>query len=75
MLTVTGLLTDVNSVRHTTLQNRTAINFLLLTHRHKCKDFDKMYCINLSNHSQSIHASIKPLQNKVTKLKIVDKTN
>ncbi|KFO53668.1 hypothetical protein N302_12339, partial [Corvus brachyrhynchos] len=49
-----------------------AIDFLLLVHGHGCDDFDRMCCMNLSDHSQSIHASIKALQDNVAKLKVVD---
>ncbi|KFO55387.1 hypothetical protein N302_14141, partial [Corvus brachyrhynchos] len=48
------------------------IDFLLLVHGHGCEDFDGMCCINLSDHSQSIHASIKALQDSVAKLKVED---
>ncbi|KFO54208.1 hypothetical protein N302_00829, partial [Corvus brachyrhynchos] len=48
------------------------IDFLLLAHGHGCEDFDEMCCMNLSDHSQSIHASIKALQDSVAKLKVED---
>ncbi|KGL95489.1 hypothetical protein N301_12407, partial [Charadrius vociferus] len=38
-----------------------AIDFLLLAHGHGCQDFDGMCCMNLTDHSQSIHASIQQL--------------
>ncbi|XP_068259986.1 syncytin-1-like [Nyctibius grandis] len=56
------LLLDVDSVRHATLQNRAAIDFLLLAHGHGCQDFDGMCCMNLSSHSKSIHAHIQELE-------------
>ncbi|KFO54411.1 hypothetical protein N302_09933, partial [Corvus brachyrhynchos] len=49
-----------------------AIDFLLLAHRHGCEDFGGMCCMNLSDHSQSIHTSIKALQDNVAKLKVED---
>lgn len=39
-LALASLLTDVDSVRHTTLQNRAAIDLLLLAHGHGCEDFE-----------------------------------
>ncbi|KFO60421.1 hypothetical protein N302_03585, partial [Corvus brachyrhynchos] len=45
-----------------------AIDTLLLAHRHRCEDFDEMCCMNLSDHSKSIHAHIKELQTSVSKL-------
>ncbi|KFQ16051.1 hypothetical protein N330_03059, partial [Leptosomus discolor] len=38
-----------------------AIDFLLLTHGHRCQNFDGMCYINLTDHSQSIHKSIQQL--------------
>ncbi|KFO60552.1 hypothetical protein N302_06552, partial [Corvus brachyrhynchos] len=45
-----------------------AIDFLLLAHRHGCKDINRMCCVNLSDHSKSIHAHIKELQTSLSKL-------
>ncbi|KFO61453.1 hypothetical protein N302_04588, partial [Corvus brachyrhynchos] len=47
------------------------IDFLLLAHGHSCEEFEGLCCMNLSDHSQSIHASIQALQSSVTKLKVV----
>ncbi|NXD64267.1 ENR1 protein, partial [Eolophus roseicapillus] len=68
---LSGLLLDVDSVRHATLQNRAAIDFLL-AQGHGCEDFDGMCCMNLSDHSESIHASIAKLKEGVNKLQIDD---
>ena len=59
---ISALLTDVDSVRHATLQNRAAIDLLLLAHGHGCKDFEGMCCFNLSDHSQSIHQQLAKLR-------------
>ena len=53
---------DTDSVRHATLQNHAAIDFLLLAHGHGCEDFDGMCCMNLTEHSSSIHQQIAKLQ-------------
>lgn len=52
------------------MQNRAAIDFLLLKHGHGCEDFEGLRCMNLSDHSQSIHAGIQALQHSVTKLQV-----
>ncbi|KFQ17367.1 hypothetical protein N331_11671, partial [Merops nubicus] len=49
-----------------------AIDFLLLAHGHGCDDFDGMCCMNLSDHSESIHGSIQLLKQGVQKLQIDD---
>ncbi|KFQ18164.1 hypothetical protein N331_02996, partial [Merops nubicus] len=36
------------------------------------KDFEGMCCMNLSDHSKSIHKSIQPLKDGVKKLQLVD---
>lgn len=69
---LTGLLTVVDSVRRDTLQNRSAIDFLLLAHGHGCEDFVGLCCMNLSDNSLSIHANIQALRDSVTKLRVVD---
>ena len=59
---LSSLLLDVDSVRHATLQNRAAIDFLLLAHGHGCEDFEGMCCMNLSDHSISMHKKLSQLQ-------------
>lgn len=47
---LSALLLDANSFRHGTLQNRAAIDVLLLAYSHGCQDFEGMCCVNLSDH-------------------------
>ncbi|KFO52431.1 hypothetical protein N302_15628, partial [Corvus brachyrhynchos] len=51
-----------------------AIDFLLLTHGHGCKDFEGMCCMNLSGHCESIHKSMQQLKEGVLKIRIGDGT-
>ncbi|KFQ13857.1 hypothetical protein N330_00898, partial [Leptosomus discolor] len=44
------------------------IDFLLLAHGHGCQDFDRTCCMNLTDHSQSIHKSIQQLMEQTKKL-------
>lgn len=67
---LSGLLLDVNSIRHATLQNRAAIDFLLLSHSHGCQDFEGMCYMNLSDHSESIYKSIANLKKRVNHLQV-----
>ncbi|XP_041884045.1 uncharacterized protein LOC121664654 [Corvus kubaryi] len=64
------LLTDVDSIRHAVLQNRATIDFLLLVHGHGCEEFEGMCCMNLSDHSQSIHRQLLELQDAFQKIQI-----
>ncbi|KAK4832977.1 hypothetical protein QYF61_026803 [Mycteria americana] len=63
------LLEDQNSLRHAILQNRAAIDFLLLAQGHGCEDFEGMCCMNLSDHSESIHKQLQWLKEHVNKIR------
>ncbi|KFV41555.1 hypothetical protein N341_01492, partial [Tyto alba] len=47
-----------------------AIDFLLLAQGHGCKDFEGMCCVNLSDHSESVHKRIQDLQGLAQQLKV-----
>ncbi|KFV18658.1 hypothetical protein N340_13542, partial [Tauraco erythrolophus] len=42
-----------------------AIDFSLLAQGHGCTDFEGMCCMNLSDHSQSIHKQLANLQSNI----------
>ncbi|XP_017585504.1 PREDICTED: uncharacterized protein LOC108445601 [Corvus brachyrhynchos] len=67
-IVISDMLTDINSVRHATLQNRAAIDFLLLAHGHGCEEFEGLCCMNLSDHSESIHKSIQKLKDLTSQI-------
>ncbi|KGL88428.1 hypothetical protein N301_01398, partial [Charadrius vociferus] len=62
---ITSLLTDVDSIRHAVLQDRAAIDFLLLAQGHGCEDFEGMCYMNLSDHSSSIHERLTKLRDNM----------
>ncbi|XP_040520562.2 uncharacterized protein LOC771474 [Gallus gallus] len=68
-LVLNAMLEDLNSVRHALLQNRAAIDFLLLAHGHGCEDTDGMCCFILSDHSVSIHKQLQWMQEHTQKIK------
>ncbi|XP_053824671.1 uncharacterized protein LOC128802378 [Vidua chalybeata] len=68
--TLSNLLKEEETMRHGSLQNRAAIDFLPLAHRHGCQDFKGMCCFNLSSRSESIHANIQKLKELVKDLKV-----
>ncbi|KFQ31479.1 hypothetical protein N332_04890, partial [Mesitornis unicolor] len=43
------------------------IEFLLLAQGHGCEDFEGICCMNLLDHSESIHKSIQMLKEGVKK--------
>nr|ADN85628.1 envelope polyprotein [Avian leukosis virus] len=59
---------DVTSIRHAVLQNRAAIDFLLLAHGHGCEDVAGMCCFNLSDHSESIQKKFQLMKEHVNKI-------
>jgi len=67
---ISELTQDMDSVCHAVLQNKTAIDFLLLAHGHECKDLDRMCYINLSDHSKSIHKQLYQLQQNLNAIKV-----
>ncbi|XP_049649677.1 uncharacterized protein LOC126035290 isoform X1 [Accipiter gentilis] len=62
------MMQDMSSLRHAVLQNRAAIDFLLLAQGHGCEDVEGMCCFNLSDHSQSIHKQIDWLKKHTQKI-------
>ncbi|XP_069480546.1 uncharacterized protein [Ambystoma mexicanum] len=52
------LLLDSKVIRKATLQNRAAVDYLLLKHNLGCNAVEGMCCFNLSDHSRSIESHI-----------------
>ncbi|RMC14319.1 hypothetical protein DUI87_09413 [Hirundo rustica rustica] len=69
---ISDLLTDEEAIRHATLQNRAAIDYLLLAHGHGCEDFEGLCCMNLSDHSVSIHKQLQELRDLAGQITIDD---
>ncbi|XP_077034506.1 uncharacterized protein LOC143694099 [Agelaius phoeniceus] len=67
-LALSDMLKDTDSVRQATLQNRVAIDYLLLAHGRECEEYEGMCCMNLSDHSRSIHENIQKIKDSVKKL-------
>ncbi|KFV39175.1 hypothetical protein N341_02384, partial [Tyto alba] len=44
------------------------IDFLLLAQGHGCEDFEGTCCMNLSDHSESIHQSIQQSKRRSAKI-------
>lgn len=58
---LSDLADGISKIQHAVLQNRMAIDFLLLAHGHGCEDFDGMCCMDLEDKSKSIHKKIQQL--------------
>lgn len=63
------LLANEEVTRHATLQNRAAIDYLLLFHGHGREEFEDLCCFNLSSHTRSITKTIQEMRDQVHHLK------
>ena len=61
---------DMSCLRKAVLQNRAAIDYLLLTQSKGCEEFEGMCCFNLSDHSKSIHQQLQWLQDHTSKITV-----
>ncbi|OWK64041.1 Pol polyprotein [Lonchura striata] len=62
---LSNLLTDEETTRQATLQNRAAIDFLLLLHNHRCEEFAGLCCMNLSSKAEDVRTSISRMQEMI----------
>lgn len=69
---ISDLLTDGEVVKHASLQNRAALDYLLLVHGHGCEDFEGLCCMNLSDHSVCIHKQLQNLSDLANQITIDD---
>ncbi|RMC16699.1 hypothetical protein DUI87_06639 [Hirundo rustica rustica] len=66
---LTNLLGEEETTRQATLQNRAAIDYLLLLHGHRCKEFEGLCCFNLSSKAENIHATIQRKKDMISDIK------
>ncbi|XP_068856782.1 uncharacterized protein [Aphelocoma coerulescens] len=65
---LSDLLKDEELTRQATLQNRAAIDFLLLLHDHRCEEFKGLCCLNLSSRAENVHKTIDKMQAMVKQI-------
>lgn len=66
---ISDLLADEEIARKATLQNRAAIDFLLLLHGHECQEFKGLCCLNLTSKAPDVHTSLQKMQELITDIK------
>ncbi|TRZ17238.1 hypothetical protein HGM15179_009881 [Zosterops borbonicus] len=59
------LLQDERVTRQATLQNRAAIDYLLLLHHHTCEEFEGLCCFNLTSKAENVRNSIQKIKDMV----------
>ncbi|NXU09898.1 ERB1 protein, partial [Pardalotus punctatus] len=67
---ISQMLLNQNSLRHALLQNRAAIDFLLLAQGSGCEDVEGMCCFNLTDHSESARKQLKWLKEHTNKITV-----
>ncbi|RMC10113.1 hypothetical protein DUI87_12911 [Hirundo rustica rustica] len=66
---LTNLLGEEETTRQATLQNRAAIDYLLLLHGHRCEEFEGLCCFNLSTKAENIHSTIQQMKDMIHSIK------
>ncbi|TRZ13227.1 hypothetical protein HGM15179_013881 [Zosterops borbonicus] len=66
---LTDLLSEERITRQATLQNRAAIDYLLLLHQHTCEEFEGLCCFNLTSKAEDIQKSIVQIRDMVGSIK------
>ncbi|RMC22048.1 hypothetical protein DUI87_02919 [Hirundo rustica rustica] len=66
---LSNLLSEEEIMRQATLQNRAAINYLLLLHGHRCEEFEGLCCFNLTSKAEDVHATIQKMREMVGNIK------
>ncbi|XP_039403953.1 syncytin-B-like [Mauremys reevesii] len=62
--TAIALLNDEqDDIRHGVLQNRAAIDYLLMLHHYGCEKVNDMCCFNISDHHHSVENQLKIIKN------------
>ena len=67
---ISDLVYNVDNIRHAVLQNRAAIDFILLAQGHGCEDLSGMCCFNLSDHLESIHKRLMKIKDNIQEIQI-----
>ncbi|XP_074391480.1 uncharacterized protein LOC141728562 [Zonotrichia albicollis] len=66
---LSDLLSDEEITRQATIQNRAAIDYLLLLHNHRCEEFEGLCCLDLSSKAENVHATIDKMKTMVNDIK------
>ncbi|KAL9821810.1 uncharacterized protein GJ701_016764 [Geothlypis trichas] len=66
---IAGLLADEKITRQAMLQNRAAIDYLLLLHHHRCEEFEGLCCFNLTSKAQNVQKALEEMKGLVNDIK------
>ncbi|RMB96968.1 hypothetical protein DUI87_26548 [Hirundo rustica rustica] len=66
---LTNFLSHEEITRQATLQNRAALDYLLLLHSHRCEEFEGLCCFNLSSRAENIYDATQEIREMVGSIK------
>ena len=66
---ISAISQELGQVREAVLENRAAIDYLLLRHNHGCEEFKRLCCFNLTDSSQLIAHKVKQVNDIVANVK------
>ncbi|XP_041333904.1 uncharacterized protein LOC121359191 [Pyrgilauda ruficollis] len=66
---LSDLLSDEEITRQATIQNRVAIDYLLLLYNHHCEEFKGLCCLKFSLKAENVHAMIDKIKTMVNDIK------
>lgn len=66
---IAGLLADEKITRQAMLQNRAAIDYLLLLHHHRCEEFEGLCCFNLTSKAPNVQKALEEMKGLVHDIK------
>ena len=66
---ISAISQELGQIREVVLENRAAIDYLLLRHNHGCEEFKGLWCFNLTDTSQLIEHKVKQVNDAVSNIK------
>lgn len=67
--TISYLLSDKEITKQATLQNRVAIDFLLLLNHHNCHEFEGLCCMDLNTRKEDVCATLQHMRDLIGNIK------
>ena len=65
---ISAISQELGQFKEAVLENRTAIDYLLLRHNHGCEEFKGLCCFNMTDNSQLIEHKVKQVNETVSKI-------
>ena len=66
---ISAISQELGQIREALLENRVAVDYLLLRQNHGCEEFKGLWCFNLTDSSQLIEHKVKQVNDAVSNIK------